>query len=258
MASNDNTKHLQELGDSKYEIVDGQPDIRGWDVKDINGKKLGEVDDLIFDVASRKVRYIILDLEDNEWDLDEREVLIPIGLAELHEKDDNVILRNVSVEQLRALPEYDDDDFDSNFEASIRNVFSSTSTTMTGTALSNAASTDINFYAHEHFNNNLYRNRSQDTDTDENYIRMRQKPSFLESEGLNRKEIDDDIDEMREQRIEMEERDAIPVTNSNTIRSGNDIDEWDTTDENTPPRTNTDIERDQRNKDDWRNRPSGI
>jgi sporulation protein YlmC with PRC-barrel domain len=252
MAANENTRRLQELGDSKYEIVDGQPDIRGWDVKDMNGKKLGEVDELIFDVQTNKVRYLVLDLEDNEWDLEERDVLIPIGLAELHDKDDDVILRNVSIEQLRALPEYDDDDLDTNFETSIRNIFSGTGSAMTGTAAS-----DTDFYTHEHFNNNLYRNRSATAGTDE-YVRMRQEPSFLEREDTNRREIDDDVDELRERRIEMEERDAIPVTNSSTLRAGNDIDEWDTTDENTPPRTNTDVERDQRNNEEWRNRPSGL
>lgn len=257
MAKNDKNRRLQELGDSNYEIVDGQPDIRGWDVKDSSGKKLGEVDELIFDVQARKVRYLVLDLEDNEWDLEERDVLIPIGLAELHEKDDDVILRNVSIEQLRALPEYDDDDLDTNFEANIRNIFSGTGTAMTGSTLSNTGSNDSDFYSHEYFNNNLYRNRSA-TSTNEEYIRMRQEPSFLESEGSSRRDIDDDIDELREDRINIEERDAIPVSNSTTLRSGNDIDEWDTTDENTPPRTNTDIKRDQRNNEDRRNRPSGL
>jgi sporulation protein YlmC with PRC-barrel domain len=257
MSSNNNNKRLQELGDSKFEIADGQPDIRGWDVRDINGKRLGEVDELIFDAESRKVRYIVLDLEDNEWNLDERDVLIPIGLAELHEKDDDVILRNVSIEQLRALPEYDDDDLDSNLESSIRNIFSGTGASMTGTALSNAASNDTDFYSHEHFNNNLNRNRSSIISTDE-HVRMRQEPSFLEREGTNRMDIYDDVDEMREQRIDIEERDAIPVSNSNTLRSGLDIDEWDTTDENTPPRTNTDIRRDRLNNDDSSNRPSSL
>lgn len=65
--SNENTnKRLQELGGSDFEIAEDQPDIRGWDVKDENGKKIGEVDELIFDEQSRKVRYIVLDLEEIE------------------------------------------------------------------------------------------------------------------------------------------------------------------------------------------------
>src|SRR5215207_8837942 len=102
MAS-DNDKRLQELGGSNYEIADGQPDIRGWDVKDTTGKKIGEVDELIFDVQSQKVRYIVLDLEGNVLDLEPRNVLVPIGLAQIDEKDEDVILPNVSAAQLQAL-----------------------------------------------------------------------------------------------------------------------------------------------------------
>ena len=254
MASDKNNR-LQELGESKFEIADGQPDIRGWDVKDINGKLLGEVDELIFDVESRKVRYIVLDLEDNEWDLKERDVLIPIGLAELHEKDDDVILRDVTIEQLRALPEYDDDDLNTDFESTIRNIFSGTS--VASAALASQTNNESDFYAHEHFNNNLNRNRSSIASTDE-HVRMRQEPSFLEREGSNRREIDDDVDGLRDERIEMEERDAIPVSNSPTIRDGNDIDERDITDEDTRIRNNTINRNDLLNNNEENNRyPNG-
>ena len=39
----DNMKHrrLQELDRSDFQIVDGEPDIRGWDVKNINKQKIG-------------------------------------------------------------------------------------------------------------------------------------------------------------------------------------------------------------------------
>ena len=76
--ANDNMKHrrLQELGESDFEIVDGQPDIRGWEVKDAQGRDIGEVEELIFDARTRKVRYMVVDLEDNEeLDLEDREVL---------------------------------------------------------------------------------------------------------------------------------------------------------------------------------------
>ena len=42
----DNMKHrrLQELDRSDFEVVDGQPDIRGWDGRNTDGKKIGEVE----------------------------------------------------------------------------------------------------------------------------------------------------------------------------------------------------------------------
>jgi uncharacterized protein (TIGR02271 family) len=92
MALNDNTteaNRLEELGGSNYEIVDGEQNIKGWDVKNEQGKKIGEVDELLFNPASRSVRYLVVDLDDNELELenDDRKVLIPIGLAELHSDD---------------------------------------------------------------------------------------------------------------------------------------------------------------------------
>jgi hypothetical protein len=40
---------LEELSRSDYEIVDGEPDITGWNVLSQSGDKLGEVEDLLFD-----------------------------------------------------------------------------------------------------------------------------------------------------------------------------------------------------------------
>lgn len=161
--SNSRDRRLQELGDSDFEVADGQPDIRGWDVKDASGRRIGEVDDLIFDTQSRKVRYIKLDLEGNVLDLEPRDVLVPIGLAQLHDDDDDVILNNVTADQLRALPEYDDDNLDSDFESGIRRVFGGVGGTVaaTGAALTGDTDRDTDFYNHEHFNDeNLYGNRN--------------------------------------------------------------------------------------------------
>jgi sporulation protein YlmC with PRC-barrel domain len=106
----DNMKHrrLQELDRSDFGFVEGEPDIRGWDVKTASGEKIGEVEELIIDAQQGKVRYMIIELDDDDLDLeDDKKVLIPIGLAELDKEDDDVILPSVSVEQLRALPPYD-------------------------------------------------------------------------------------------------------------------------------------------------------
>lgn len=158
---NNRQTRLQKLGGSDFEIADGQPDIRGWDVKDASGKQLGEVDELIFDYESRKVRYLVLDLKDNEYDLEDRNVLVPIGIAELHGNDDDVILSNVSVDQLRSLPEYHEDRFDTEHESSVRNVFGG----LGGAALAGSSNKDDDFYNHDHFNeDNLYRNRNKSND----------------------------------------------------------------------------------------------
>ncbi len=164
MSNENKNKRLQELGGSDYEIAEGQPDIRGWDVKDENGKTIGEVDELIFDVQSLKVRYIVLDLEGNVFDLDTRNVLVPIGIAQLHDKGDDVVLSGVTADQIRSLPEYDNDMIDANAENTIRNVFAGAGgAALTGAALTHGTEgdSDDDFYNHDHFNeDNLYRNRN--------------------------------------------------------------------------------------------------
>src|SRR5215210_5190013 len=163
MSNENKNKRLQELGGSDYEIADGQHDIRGWDVKDANGKKIGEVDELIFDVQTQKVRYIVLDLDDNDFDLDDREVLIPIGMAQLHDKDDDVIFPGVTAEHLRSLPEYEKGNISADVENRIRNTFAGVGgAALTGAALTSGTANagDDDFYNHNHFNeDNLYRNR---------------------------------------------------------------------------------------------------
>ena len=154
----DRKNRLQKLSDSDFEIADGQPDIRGWNVKNESGKKIGEVDELIFDEQSRKVRYLVLDVNGNELDMDDRTVLVPIGIAELHKDDDDVILPAVTAKQLQALPEYSEDRFDSDHEMSTRDVFGG----LGATALTGAAGGD--FYDHPSYNDdNLYRNRRKAT-----------------------------------------------------------------------------------------------
>jgi uncharacterized protein (TIGR02271 family) len=182
-------KHLVELGDSKYEIVDGEPDITGWDVRDVQGQKIGEVDDLLFDPQSGSVRYIIVDLEDNEFGLDgDKKVLVPIGIAELHgddddndtetagnvnfstnanadyrsEQDDNseadedetVVLPNVTAGQLGELPAYKKDELTPETESTIRRIFEGG---VAGASIAGAASYEReSFYNHDHFNENRF------------------------------------------------------------------------------------------------------
>lgn len=149
--SHDTMKHrrLQELGHSDFEIVDGQPDIRGWDVKTTDGTTVGEVDELILDAQARKVRYMVVDLDNDALGLDEdRHVLIPIGLAQLHEKDDDVILSNITLAQLSQLPEYDEDNLNPEAERAICSVLGRGNT---GTIVNSDVQND-DFYQHEQFN----------------------------------------------------------------------------------------------------------
>ncbi|RNI21869.1 DUF2382 domain-containing protein [Rufibacter latericius] len=160
--------NLQELGGSDFEIADNQPNIKGWTVKDSSGQTIGEVDELIFDVQARKVRYMVVDLEGNVLDLDTRDVLVPIGIAELQDDGNNVILPNVTADQLRSLPTYEKGRFDREHESSIRSIFSGAGAAAAGAGAaltgSNRATDRDGFYEHDHFSDRLF-NRGTTTDT---------------------------------------------------------------------------------------------
>lgn len=174
----DNTKHrrLQELDSSDFEIVKGEPDIRGWDVKNGAGLKIGEVEELIVDAQKKKVRYMVVDLDDKELKIRHRKVLIPIGLAELHEKDDDVLLPAVTVDHLNSLPVYEKEGLDEETERRICNTLGRNTTAVaqrimnatekdsqTTTAQQPTAKTEEHeddFYQHEYFHDdNLYKHR---------------------------------------------------------------------------------------------------
>jgi len=156
-------RRLQELDRSDFEIVDGQPDIRGWDVKNSHGQKIGDVEDLIIDVQQRKVRYMVVDLDDNELDLKHRKVLIPIGLAELHREDDDVMLPAVDSTQLSSLPAYDRDRLDADMERTVCDTLGR----KRGTTRSvESQEMEPEFYQHDYYNDdNLYRHRLRENKT---------------------------------------------------------------------------------------------
>ena len=164
MFSNDKpTTRLRELRGSDFEIVKGQPDIRGWDVRDNSGRKFGLVHDLVFDLRAQKVRYMIINVMDTkELELEKRTVMVPIGMAELDGRDNDVILPKITPFQLRALPRYDKNNLGAKAERDISTVFGRTGI---GSAANVEEDVDEKFYDHDDFNeNNMYRNRRRQED----------------------------------------------------------------------------------------------
>lgn len=122
MSTETNKYGLQQLTGSDFEIADGQSDIRKWDVKDEVGNKLGKVTELLFDEQKRKVRYLILDTDDNYTKAEARKIAVPIGIAKVHEQDDEVTLPGIKGSQLEALPLYENADMSLDRQYLIRSI----------------------------------------------------------------------------------------------------------------------------------------
>ena len=115
--------HLQELRSSGFEMVKGDPDIRGWKVLLSNEVPIGKIKELLFDVYSKKVRYVIMELDGKPINLVSRDVIIPVGLAELDQTENLVYLPDVTVGHLATLPEYKKGKLTFKTERDIRDVF---------------------------------------------------------------------------------------------------------------------------------------
>ena len=135
MANNDMDRvvPLGQLDD--YKVAEGDPDVRGWEVLASDGRKIGEVDELLVDTSAMKVRYLDVDVEDGViGDGMDRHVLIPIGYARLEQERDCVMVDGLASSDLRALPAYDQGPLTRDFESSVRDSFASRGTTSTTSA----------------------------------------------------------------------------------------------------------------------------
>lgn len=72
-----NTRHLVPMKElRKFEVADGDPDVRGWDVYTSTGREIGEVEDLLVDVDTGNVVMLDVDLRGQN-----RHTLAPIRAA---------------------------------------------------------------------------------------------------------------------------------------------------------------------------------
>lgn len=160
---NIHSSKLVELGNSRYEIVADEPDIRKWRVTNADGKVLGVVDELLVDRQLNKVRYIVLNMQGKALNLLSRRILIPIGIAQLDRVDDIVILPTIALDHLATLPTYKKGKLTFETERKIRNIFAPSNTTADYD--DNVA--DDAFYEHNNFDDrNFYDSRKKKVSRD--------------------------------------------------------------------------------------------
>lgn len=97
--------NLVPLRKGGYDVAAGEPDPRGWDVIASDGRKIGEVKELIGDTTTRKVRFFDCDLDEDALGLKEdRHAIIPVGVTRLNEEKEEVFLTSVSSAEVVSLP----------------------------------------------------------------------------------------------------------------------------------------------------------
>ena len=97
-----NLYYLHELSDYKVESDD--PDVRGWEIRDADGREVGKVDNLLVNKEKQKVVYLDVEVDESLIEADhkpyakpakdevhefinkngENHLIIPIGLASLN------------------------------------------------------------------------------------------------------------------------------------------------------------------------------
>lgn len=97
---------IEELED--FEVAEGDPDPRGWEVLGADGQRIGAVEDLIVDTTAMKVRYLDCNVDEERLGLDttNRHVLIPVGFARLDEEDNQVVVDRISSQDVGDLPAF--------------------------------------------------------------------------------------------------------------------------------------------------------
>jgi len=88
---------LKEL--DGYRLADGEPDIRGWPVQTLSGRKIGEVDDMLVDEATGEVVLLDVDLEGTK-----RRTLAPVRAVQLNRERRIVLIDSIELRDAEQLP----------------------------------------------------------------------------------------------------------------------------------------------------------
>lgn len=164
--------HLDDMSD--LQVADGDPDIRGWDVRTADGEKIGKVKDLVVDTGLMKVRYIEALIDKEVLNAtDDRHVLIPIGSARLDDDEDDVYLSS-SIVDPRTLPPYDRNTLSREYEISLRERFPGAAGTNSASVsrqnLADRTNDEQDFYRDELYNDERFFGQRRRGRENSNYI----------------------------------------------------------------------------------------
>ena len=116
---------LEEL--KGFQVAQGDHDIRGWEVRTPDDRKIGKVEELIVDPVERRVRYMEVKVDGKVLGVDDdRHILVPIGTARLKENGHDVLIERLPVQGLAGAPLYKRGPITRDYETSLRNYYGAT------------------------------------------------------------------------------------------------------------------------------------
>jgi sporulation protein YlmC with PRC-barrel domain len=122
---------LHELKD--FQVARDDHDIRGWEVRTPDGRKIGKVEELVVDPTERRVRYLDIEVDRKALGVDDdRHVLVPIGAVSLKEDGHDVLIERLPAQGLAGVPPYSGGAITRDYETSLRNYYGATAVTDPG------------------------------------------------------------------------------------------------------------------------------
>ena len=116
---------LEEL--KGFQVAQGDQDIRGWEVRTPDDRKIGKVEELIVDPVEKRVRYMEVKIDGKQLGIDDdRHILVPIGTARLKEKGHDVLIERLPAMGLTGAPAYKRGPITREYETSLRNYYGAT------------------------------------------------------------------------------------------------------------------------------------
>jgi sulfite reductase alpha subunit-like flavoprotein len=144
---------LEELGLQNISEIDAEYDLRGYAVLDAHKKQIGRVIELLYDIQSKKLRYLVIELHSENEEENLRQILAPIGTAEPHEDENNIFIPALTSDLIYALPDYEKGQVNPGVENMVRLAFAGEDLLAEGSGLTgnDVLNEEEAFYNHLHF-----------------------------------------------------------------------------------------------------------
>jgi hypothetical protein len=212
-----NYKHtrLEELGQQAISLIEAEYDLRDYTVLDAHKNPIGRVVELLFDIQSKKLRYLIVELHTEDVDNNLRQILAPIGTAEPHEEENYIVIPALNKSLINALPDYEKGSVNPGVENMVRLAYAGEDLLAEGSGLTgnDILNEEDDFYSHLHF------------DLEKLFRKKKVAPTYVQSvRGVfdDSLEAENSVSDLIKEGFN---QDAIQVSSTKTAESGSGIDE---------------------------------